>query len=157
MSNASWTDSRHPHRTPTAAEDRFAIIALLTRYATAMDQRDWPLLDQVFTEDLVYDAGEWIARSRIEYLGLVRPYLDGCGPTQHLLGNFRIELEGDRARSAVYVRAYHFGTRELARTTYEMLGEYRDEIVRTEAGWRSHHRTLRVWGEIGTREVLRSA
>ncbi len=157
MSNPSWSGSPKTDRPTTATEDRFAIIALLTRYATAMDSRDWPLLDQVFSEGLVYDAGEWIARSRAEYLGFVRPYLDGCGPTQHLLGNFRIELDGDAATSAVYVRAYHFGTRDLARSVYEMFGEYRDELIRTEVGWRSRHRTLRVWGELGTRAVLRPA
>lgn len=138
-----------------AADDHFAILATLARYSTALDTRDWPLLDEVFTDDLVYDAGEWTTRSRTEYLARLRPYLEGCGPTQHLLGNYRVEIVGDEARSAVYVRAFHRGTRELSDTVYEMMGEYRDVLVRTAAGWRSRHRTLRLHAELGTRAVLR--
>ncbi len=148
---------------PTAADPTrdsaalLALIALLARYSTALDTRDWALLDEVFTDDLVYDAGEWITHSRAEYLTRLRPYLEGCGPTQHLLGNYRIEIDGDTARSAVYVRAFHVGTRELAQTTYEMMGEYRDVIVRSPAGWRIRHRTLRLQYELGSRAVLRPA
>jgi 3-phenylpropionate/cinnamic acid dioxygenase small subunit len=139
------------------ADDYAEILATLARYSTALDQRDWALLEDVFTRDLVYDAGEWTTRSFDEYLDRLRPYLDGCGPTQHLLGNYRIELDGDTARSAVYIRAFHVGTRELSNTTYEMFGEYRDELIRTGEGWRSRHRTLRLHYELGSRDVLRPA
>ena len=138
-------------------DDTAEIMNTLARYATAMDQRDWALLDSVFTEDFVYDAGEWVTHSRAEYLGRLRPYLEGCGPTQHLLGNYQIAIDGDSARTEVYVRAFHVGTRELSSTTYEMFGVYRDEMRRTEAGWRSIHRTLRLQYELGSREVLRPA
>jgi len=141
----------------SVARDYFEIMTTLARYSTAMDQRDWALLDDVFTEDFVYDAGEWITHSRSDYLARLRPYLDGCGPTQHLLGNYRIEVDGDTARSAVYIRAFHVGTRELSESVYEMFGEYRDELVRNEGGWRSRHRTLRLLHEQGSREVLRPA
>ncbi|MBJ21019.1 MAG: nuclear transport factor 2 family protein [bacterium] len=138
-------------------DDYSAIQATLARYSTALDQRDWPLLERVFTPDLVYDAGEWTTHSFEKYLERLRPYLEGCGPTQHLLGNYRIELDGDEARSAVYIRALHVGARELSQTTYEMFGEYRDQLCRTPEGWRSRHRSLRLDFELGSREVLRPA
>ena len=50
------------------AEDYAAILSTLARYSTALDQRDWALLEQVFTPDLVYDAGEWTTDSFDEYL-----------------------------------------------------------------------------------------
>jgi 3-phenylpropionate/cinnamic acid dioxygenase small subunit len=140
-----------------ATDDTAQIMNTLARYAIAMDQRDWPLLDSVFTEDFTYDAGEWVTHSLSDYLDRLRPYLEGCGPTQHLLGNYQIEVDGDAARTEVYVRAFHVGTRELATTTYEMFGVYRDQMRRTEAGWRSVHRTLRLQYELGSREVLRPA
>lgn len=139
----------------TNSEGHLDILAVLARYATALDQRDWPLLDQVFTEDVVFDSGEWVMRSRAEAVAAIRPYLDGCGPTQHLLGNYRIQLAGGRARSQVYVRAFHVGTAELSSTLYEMFGEYSDELVRTQAGWRIAHRRVRLLYELGTRDVLR--
>jgi len=140
-----------------SADDQIAIRDTLARYSTALDTRDWALLGDVFTPDLVYDAGEWTTRTLAEYVARLRPYLDGCGPTQHLLGNARVELDGDVARSAVCVRAHHLGTRELAGASYDMFGEYRDVLVRTAHGWRSRHRTLRLTGERGTRDVLRPA
>ena len=30
----------------------------------------------------------------------MRSFLDDCGPTQHLLGNVMIEIDGDLARAA---------------------------------------------------------
>ena len=138
-------------------DDTAQIMDTLARYATAMDERDWSLLDSVFTPDFTYDAGEWVTHSLADYLDRLRPYLEGCGPTQHLLGNYQIEIDGDTARSQVYVRAFHVGTRELSSTTYEMFGVYRDEMRRMDAGWRSVHRTLRLQYELGSREVLRPA
>jgi 3-phenylpropionate/cinnamic acid dioxygenase small subunit len=137
--------------------DTALIMDTLGRYAIAMDQRDWALLDSVFTQDFTYDAGEWTTHSLAEYLDRLRPYLEGCGPTQHLLGNYQIDVDGSTARSQVYVRAFHVGTRELSSTTYEMFGTYRDEFRRTADGWRSVHRTLRLQYELGSRAVLRPA
>ena len=138
-------------------DDTIQIMDTLARYAIAMDQRDWPLLGSVFTQNFTYDAGEWTTHSLADYLERLQPYLEGCGPTQHLLGNYQIDIDGDTARTQVYVRAFHVGTRELSSTTYEMFGVYRDEMRRTEAGWRSIRRTLRLQYELGSREVLRPA
>lgn len=136
-------------------DDRFEIQAVVDRYATALDRRDWDLLEQVFTRDVVFDSGEWVAKSLDEYVANVKTYLGGCGPTQHLLGNHRIELDGDRATCACYVRAFHLDRDRGADLTYDMGGEYRDRLERTPDGWRIVHRTLEVLYEVGSREVLR--
>jgi hypothetical protein len=39
--------------------------------------------------------------------------------------------------------------------SYELLGEYRDRLVRTAEGWRIARRELTVHHEIGSRDVLR--
>jgi len=136
--------------------DRIEILAVLDRYATAMDRRDWSLLDQVFTPDFTYDAGEWVTQNRQDYVKILRGYLDGCGPTQHLLGNYRIEAEGaDHATSACYVRAFHLDRERGAELTYDMGGEYRDRLQRRPEGWRIIHRTLELLYEVGSRDVLR--
>ena len=137
-----------------ALEDRILIVALLDRYAEALDSRRWELLEQVFAPDVDFDFGEWRARSLPEAVATIRSYLDGCGPSQHLLGNYRVEVEGDRARSRVYVRASHTGVGRAAGLCYEMAGEYADELRRTPQGWRSVARTARVFFELGSREAL---
>ena len=137
-----------------ALEDRIEIVALLDRYAEALDSRRFELLEQVFAPDVDFDFGEWRARTLAQAVASIRSYLDGCGPTQHLLGNYRVEVDGDRARSRVYVRASHLGVGSAAGKTYEMAGEYADELRRTPQGWRSSARWVRVFFELGTREVL---
>lgn len=134
--------------------DHRAIVRLLDRYAEAVDRRDFGLLESIFAPDIEYDFGEWVARSRDEAIAVMRRYLDGCGPTQHLLGNYRVDVDGDRATSRVYVRAFHVGIGAAAGRTYEMGGEYRDEWVRTPDGWRSRRRFGRAFWETGSRSVL---
>jgi len=90
-------------------------------------------------------------------LATIRSYLDGCGPTQHLLGNYRIDSDGDAARSRDYVRAFHTGMRSAAGKVYEMGGEYRDALRRTPEGWRSFRRKGIVLWEVGSRDVLSPA
>ena len=128
------------------ADDRFAIIAVLDRYAECLDTRDWDRLAEVFTGDVEMDFEMWQARGLDEVRGRIRSFLDGCGPTQHLLGNYRIELleGGNRARSACYCRAMHLGKGEHEDKTFESWIEYRDELVRTDQGWRSQRRHARA-------------
>ena len=140
----------------TNEADHRQIVAVLDRYAEALDSRRWALLDDVFAPDVEYDFGAWVVDSREKAVATIRSYLDGCGPTQHLLGNYRIDIDGDSAESRVYVRAFHLGAGEKASTTYEMIGEYRDELRRTDSGWRSVRRQGRVLAEIGSRSVLGS-
>jgi hypothetical protein len=139
---------------PGRDDDRAEITAVLDRYAEALDERRWELLDRVFAPDGVFDAGEYVARGRPEIVRTIRTYLDHCGPSQHLLGNHRVELDGDSARSRVYVRAFHACRDRGDPRVYEMGGEYADELRRTPAGWLSVRRTLRVFFELGSRDVL---
>jgi hypothetical protein len=137
-----------------AGDDRAEITAVLDRYAEALDERRWELLEEVFAPEVAFDSGEWVVRGRPEVVAQIRSYLDGCGPSQHLLGNHRVILEGDRARSRVYVRAFHACKDRSDPRVYEMGGEYADELLRTPSGWRSVRRSLRVLFELGSRDVL---
>lgn len=137
-----------------AADDRFAIIATLDRYAECLDQRDWPGLAQVFTPDVVVDWQEWAQTGLAEVTRSIASYLDGCGPSQHLLGNYRIDLSGDEAASRHYCRVMHMGKGVHEGKTYETWIEYRDALVRTDAGWRSRRRDARAIMEQGDRSLL---
>lgn len=135
-------------------DDRAEIIAVLDGYAECLDRREWERLDRVFADDVVFDFGEWRATTREEAVDAMRSYLDGCGPTQHLLGNYRVEIDGDRATSKVYVRAFHIGVGVAQGMTYEMGGEYRDVLERRDGRWLSVSRVGEVFWEVGSREVL---
>ena len=135
--------------------DRFAIESVLIDYALACDRRDWSMLDDVFLPDVTADyAGEYRVDSRKQLVAMIRSMLGGCGPTQHMLGNFRVEIGGDTATAACYIRAVHAGSGQRTDLTYEIWGEYRDRLVRTADGWRIAARELEVFRETGTRDVL---
>jgi 3-phenylpropionate/cinnamic acid dioxygenase small subunit len=148
------TASRGTLESVASEADHRDIARVLDYYAEALDTRCWELLSDVFVPELEFDFGEWTATSREQAVAAIRTYLDDCGPTQHLLGNYRIDVNGDAARSRVYVRAFHVGIGAATGKTYEMGGEYRDELRRTPEGWRSHRREGVVFWELGSRDVL---
>ena len=124
----------------SAADDRFEIIATLDRYSECLDTRNWRGLSDVFTDDVDMDFGAWRERSLDDVRKAIRSFLDGCGPSQHLLGNYRIDLDGDTASSKCYCRVMHQGKGEHEGKSYEAWIEYADELVRTPQGWRSRKR-----------------
>ena len=133
--------------------DRDQIIERLSDVASALDTRDWHALGELFTES----ATGYGSTGRQEIITGVRQHLGGCGPSQHLLGNHRVELAGDdedHARSRTYVRVDHAGTGEQAGLSYECFGEYTDEWTRTSEGWQINSRVLRVDFTLGDRRTL---
>lgn len=136
------------------ADDRFAIIAVLDRYAECVDTRDWPGLADVFTDDVDFDFGVWQASTLDGARENIRGFLDGCGPTQHMLGNYRVTIDGDRAQSRCYCRAMHVGKGAHAGKTYEVWIEYADGLVRTADGWRSAKRVATASIQQGNPSLL---
>jgi 3-phenylpropionate/cinnamic acid dioxygenase small subunit len=137
-------------------DDERAIEQILIRYALACDRRDWQLMNDVFLPDVVANyGGEYRIQGRDKVVGMIRSLLDGCGPTQHLLGNFRIVVEGDTASCECYVRAAHAGRGEQASLTYEVWAEYRDTLRRTDEGWRISERKMVVFHQTGDRSILK--
>lgn len=131
------------------------IEAGLIRYAHACDQRDWAAFESVFAPDAIADyAGEFQLQGREAIVDNIRAHLGGCGPTQHMLGNFVIATAGKSADSNCYIRAFHRGKGDLAHLTYEAIGSYTAHWRRLPSGWRVLEWTMRVDCEIGTREVL---
>ena len=136
--------------TDRLATDRQEIGEQLARVAAALDARDWASLGAAFTED----ARGYGATGPAAIVARVRAHLGGCGPSQHLLGNQRIAVDGDSAQSRTYARVYHVGAGERASSFYECLGEYFDTWVRMPQGWRLTGRRFAVRVEVGDRSVL---
>jgi hypothetical protein len=132
---------------------REAIIAVLDRLAAILDARDWACLGEVFTSGAVAYGRQSTGLAAIERH--LRAHLGGCGPSQHLLGNYQIAVDGDRATSVTKVRVLHQGQGGRAHLTFECLGDYHDEHLLTPGGWRITRRRLDVHIAIGDRTVLR--
>jgi SnoaL-like protein len=137
----------------STADEEKAIVDAVVRCAAAFDRRDWNALDEVFTAD----ATAYGVHGRDAIVRFVRDFLGGCGPSQHLLGNHHVVLDGDRERSAKSVckaRVLHVGAGEKSHLSYECLGNYWDDLVLTDSGWRIVNRTFEVTISLGDISVL---
>ncbi|GAB2651582.1 nuclear transport factor 2 family protein [Prescottella soli] len=139
---------------PTPNEDEREIYRSIVRFARAMDQRDWAEIETIAAEDMEADLGTGRLGSRREMIALTRSFLDDCGPTQHLVGNVLIDIDGDTARSRAYVADMHLGTGELEGKFFRTIGDYHDEWRRTVDGWRMVRRTKHNRGHLGDYAVL---
>jgi 3-phenylpropionate/cinnamic acid dioxygenase small subunit len=118
--------------------DRIAMDDLLTRYATAIDSRDWDLLDTVFTNGahLDYRSAGGVEGTYPE----VRQWLSDVLPmfdlTQHLVVNreFRLRDDGAEARSC-FLNINRLEVKGKP-WLFTVGGRYHDQHVNTPHGWR---------------------
>jgi hypothetical protein len=134
--------------------DERAIYRQLCRFAEAMDRREWGWLDEVMLENAEGEYGLGRRTSRAEIVAEMRSFLDDCGPTQHLLANVIIDVDGDTATSRAYVADMHVGLGDKAHLTFRTLGDYHDRWVRTAAGWRIAERVKQNRAHVGDISVL---
>jgi 3-phenylpropionate/cinnamic acid dioxygenase small subunit len=118
--------------------DRVAMDDLLTRYATAIDTRDWDLLDTVFTDDarLDYRSASGIEGTYSEIRKWFAEVLPIFDVTQHLVVN----REFRRANDEVHARSCFLNVNRLIVRGKPWLftvgGQYHDQLTSTSDGWR---------------------
>ena len=119
--------------------DRLQIQALLVRYTKAIDDKDFDLLDQVFTPDahIDYASSGGPAGRFPEVKDWLKRALAPFSVSQHLISNTTLELDGDRARS----RTMFWNPMGTPKANGELHifyvgGWYRDELIWTPDGWR---------------------
>lgn len=134
-----------------AAKDELA--ETLHRLQKAIDTRDWDTVRATFTDD----ASGYGATGLENTIAKMRAHLDGVGPTQHLLGNLRIELTDEGARTLAYARVHHVGAGPMAGSFFECMGEYDDRWVPTAGGWRLRSRSFDMQITLGDFAVLRGS
>jgi SnoaL-like domain len=121
--------------------DRLEIQQLLVNYSTAIDQRRFDDLDEVFTADayIDYRAMGGIDGSFPEVKAWLAEVLPGFANYAHMLGLPSIQLAGDAATARTFCfNPMVFGG---AQPTTMLLGLwYEDEFVRTADGWRMSRR-----------------
>ncbi|HEY2773150.1 MAG TPA: nuclear transport factor 2 family protein [Candidatus Binatia bacterium] len=124
--------------------DRLEIEDLLVRYSTALDTKNYDLLDDVFTPDGIgdYTAGGGFKGTVPELKQWLTVALGIFTVVQHLVTNVAVEISGDEATSTCYLfnpLGYPAGE---GLETMRAGGIYRDRLVRTAAGWRIRERVL---------------
>jgi 3-phenylpropionate/cinnamic acid dioxygenase small subunit len=119
--------------------DRLEIDDLLTRYAVALDTKQWDLLDTVFTPDATVDyrSAGGAHGSYPEVRAWLEQTLAGFPMTQHLVANRDVRIDGDTATA----RSYFYNPMGLPRKDGSLKlffvgGYYNDRLRRTPDGWR---------------------
>jgi hypothetical protein len=121
--------------------DKQQIVDILSRFCECIDECDIDGAICLFTEDCVSDYGPGrggLVRGRDQ---LRKRFLHSqtiIKRAHHQLGQVRIELDGDSARSRAYMTAWHEridGQIQVARL------QYRDSFVRRIEGWAISYRT----------------
>lgn len=140
-------------------EDRLAITDVLYQYGTGLDGRDWDVLRDCFTDDAVCDYLEFggVNEGKDAIVALCSGVLSGLDASQHLIGNPRVTLDGDRATATCYFQAQHMLTSPGGGNTYLVGGHYEDRLRRTDDGWKIEHRTLHCDWQDGNAGVFTEA
>jgi len=119
--------------------DRIEIDDLLVRYAAAIDEQDWALLDTCFTPDadVDYTTSGGIAGKYPEVRAWLEKALSIFSATVHAISNSRIELSGDHATGRTLVtNPMVLPKGDGGAFVFTVYAYYDDEFARTDAGWR---------------------
>jgi SnoaL-like domain len=128
-----------------ALSDRMEIVDVHIRHGRSLDTKDWSLIRTVFTEDAYGDF--WVGGQHHGIEAIIhasRSTMENLDGTQHLLSNHEVNVVGVTATARVDLLAGHVLRVDGADSSCTVRGYYRDELVRTDEGWRISRRELTV-------------
>jgi hypothetical protein len=136
-------------------EDRNAIQELEIRYAMAIDQHNFELLDSVFAAnaDFIYQGfGEFTGVEKFK--ALVQKNDAFLDATHHMVMSQSITVTGDVATCYCYVQAQHIRQSLAPDIMLLMGGNYADKLERIDGHWLIVERNMStLWG-MGNPAVL---
>lgn len=142
--------------------DRGNIVDHILDYATGIDQRQWDLYRSIFADQIMLDFSSWSGQPEApmpadDWVAGVRATLEPFDATQHVLTNFSVELDGDRATCTCYMAAHHHLVTGELREMHSIGGYYVHELRRSGNGWLIHRTQLTVTWEMGDRGLFELA
>ncbi|MGB9152707.1 MAG: nuclear transport factor 2 family protein [Alphaproteobacteria bacterium] len=128
-----------------AVIDKSEITDALASFARGIDRIDENLLRSVLHPDATLDFGPGVFQGTGgDYVHWVMGVLQGIRSSHHLIGNTRIELEGDTALSESYFQAHIRIEKAIGREDVFMGGRNLDRFERRPSGsagvWKIVHR-----------------
>jgi hypothetical protein len=142
---------------PEPDADR-AIAAVLVRYATAIDTKDWPLLRTCFHASCTFAGRGGTLRldgaaAVVAYMEAAHERIDG---SLHRLSNIDIEVDGDgvSAKATSYLDALIVHRGHPAGPTFQLAAIYRDRLALDDGEWRIGRRDVTSLWSTGSPEIL---
>ncbi len=136
--------------------DREAVRQRMAVYARALDDRDYQRLAGCFAEDaeVEYVGFSPLMKGRETIMAHMRKALGPLAVTQHLFGNFIIELNGETASLDCDILAQHLAGTGDERKTFLSGGQYRVRLRREGGRWVFASITACSTWSAGSRDIL---
>ena len=118
--------------------DRVELHELPGRYGDAIDDRDWARLDEIFTDDAIFDLTD-LGEPCLNGLAEIKRYMDEDAkhPRAHLMTNIYVDETPEGVR--LYFRIVALLPERVVGTA-----SYYDDVVKTPAGWRVQNRVIKL-------------
>ena len=121
------------------------IYDAVCRYMRGQDRLDAALHRSAFHDDAWVDCG-LMAGSADEFVDFAQGFLADLGGSQHIIGQTRFEIDGNRASGEVYFYAWHRIEQDGKAKDLSVAGRYVDEYQCRDGEWRiSLRRELIDW------------
>jgi hypothetical protein len=118
--------------------DRIELHELAARYGDLIDARDWPGLQRIFTPEAIFDLSD-IHAGELRGLEAIREHMEHepHHPIAHHITNIYVEEDGENVR-------LHSRVIGVLADRRAGSGEYRDDVLHTDVGWRVSRRVFRL-------------
>lgn len=123
--------------------DRLALRELVERYAKIPDNRDYALVDALFTEDAELVGPGFTMQGR-EQIRAAMQAIEQYSATLHCVHNHDLQLAGDAAEGETYCVANHLFEKGGVPHKLDWGIRYSDRYRREAGVWRIARRELRV-------------
>jgi ketosteroid isomerase-like protein len=131
--DAPWHVIPNPEETGSDADQ---ILDAFTRYTWAVDQWDISLLSDIYTDDIttnIVPFGE--VKGRREFMSTLQVFRTGRVNLHHAVGDYRIEVMGDKATAQIYrLVLYNVSKETLNRNIFGAT--YHCSLRREEGVWK---------------------
>ncbi len=131
---------------PLDPSELVAIHQLYSSYSFASDHGDAKAYAACFTPDGVFEMPGRRVEGAEALAASTAQSSDGSVGMRHILSNIVVDGEGDRATGKAYATLVRT---QSAPASILMTGEYEDQLVRADGGWRFHARRFTPDGSPG--------
>jgi len=121
---------------------RAAITEAVVNLFVAVDERDWPTARAGFTDTVRFDMSSMTGEPEAEIPAdeIVAGWTDGLAhldAIHHQVSNFRVEMDGNRARVRCYGIAYHHRAVAEGGEVRRFVGTYTFGLVHQDDVWKT--------------------
>jgi ketosteroid isomerase-like protein len=131
-----------------AIQDRLDITDVLYRYASTIDQFDHEGLRATFDDDIVAQYGNAEPLSGADAVAAwIAEMIEPVVWQHHFLSVYHVDVDGDEANALVYHTSHQL-FEDDPDSAKVLVGRYRNELRRTEDGWKISKLELELlWAE----------